>query len=161
MSMFVVMTLILFLTMQPVDQRQHLSMSFDKLMTNINQSLDSKNKDKFTIIWLDSRTNFATNKLWHLSRDNNNFMPAHVFAPLKKRWRKRIGNQLPMLWKSVANSSITLYRKWFTCSFLGWYHKLYWELEKKIENTEWLSSLYGFTEVGLEYCSFFFFSILF
>ena len=48
MSMFVVMTLILFLTMQPVDQRQLLSMCFDKLMTDINQSLDSKNRDKFT-----------------------------------------------------------------------------------------------------------------
>ena len=170
--MFVVMTFILFLTMQPVDQRQHLSMCFDKLMTNINQSLYSKNKDKFARIWPDSRTNSATNKLWHLSRNNNNFMPAggiHVFVLLifeqktkpKKRWRKRTGNQLPMLWKSVAHSLITLYRKWFTCSFLGWYHKSYWELEKKIENTEWLSSLYGFTEVGLEYCSFFLFSILF
>ena len=42
MSMFVVMSLILFLTMQPVDQRQHLSMCFDKIMTDINQSLDSK-----------------------------------------------------------------------------------------------------------------------
>ena len=27
-----------------------------------------------------------------------------------------------------------------------------------MENTEWLSSLYGFTEVGLEYCSFFIFN---
>ena len=45
MSMFVMMTLILFLTMQPIDQRQHLSMCFDKLMTDINQSLDSKNRD--------------------------------------------------------------------------------------------------------------------
>ena len=136
MSMFVVMTLILFLTMRPVDQRQHLSMCFDKLMTNINQSLDSKNRDKFTKIWLDSRTNSTTNKLWHLSGNNNNFMLVggiHVFAPLifeqkkkpKKRWKKRTENQLPMLWKNAVNSLITLYRKWFTCSFLKWYHKSY------------------------------------
>ncbi|XP_034692714.1 exportin-7-like isoform X1 [Vitis riparia] len=36
------------LASQPVDQRQLLSMCFDKLMTDINQSLDSKNRDKFT-----------------------------------------------------------------------------------------------------------------
>ena len=32
------------------DQRQHLSMCFDKLMTNINLNLDSKNRDKFARI---------------------------------------------------------------------------------------------------------------
>ncbi|XP_022765661.1 exportin-7-like isoform X4 [Durio zibethinus] len=36
------------LASQPVDQQQRLSVCFDKLMTNVNRSLDSKNRDKFT-----------------------------------------------------------------------------------------------------------------
>lgn len=33
---------------QAVDQHQRLSVCFDKLMTDVSRSLDSKNKDKFT-----------------------------------------------------------------------------------------------------------------
>ncbi|WRX12257.1 hypothetical protein QQP08_004744, partial [Theobroma cacao] len=33
---------------QPVDQHQRLSICFDKLMTDVTRSLDSKNRDKFT-----------------------------------------------------------------------------------------------------------------
>ncbi|XP_054783087.1 uncharacterized protein LOC129290362 isoform X1 [Prosopis cineraria] len=36
------------LASQPMDQRQRLSLCFDKLMTDVNRSLDSKNRDKFT-----------------------------------------------------------------------------------------------------------------
>ena len=111
--------------------------------------------------------NSATNKLWHLSHNNNNFMLArgiHVFVPLifeqktkpKKGWRKRIGNQLPMLWK-------VLQIPWLLCTgsdlhvaFSGGIINHTGNWKKKIENTEWLSGLYGFTEVGLEDCIFFF-----
>ena len=44
------------------------------------------------------------------------------------------------------------------CSFLGWYHKSYWESVENIENEECWPGLCGFTEVGLEDCSFFFFN---
>ncbi|XVF24570.1 hypothetical protein REPUB_Repub13aG0139400 [Reevesia pubescens] len=36
------------LASQPVDQHQRLSVCFDKLMTDVTRSLDSKNRDKFT-----------------------------------------------------------------------------------------------------------------
>ncbi|CBI40647.3 hypothetical protein AAG906_015204 [Vitis piasezkii] len=36
------------LASQPVDQHQRLSLCFDKLMADVNRSLDSKNRDKFT-----------------------------------------------------------------------------------------------------------------
>lgn len=36
------------LSSQPVDQHQRLSVCFDKLMADVNRSLDSKNRDKFT-----------------------------------------------------------------------------------------------------------------
>ncbi|KAJ4968827.1 hypothetical protein NE237_015528 [Protea cynaroides] len=36
------------LASQPMDQQQRLSLCFDKLMADVTQSLDSKNKDKFT-----------------------------------------------------------------------------------------------------------------
>ncbi|KAH9619691.1 hypothetical protein KSS87_015760 [Heliosperma pusillum] len=36
------------LASQPVDQHQRLSLCFDKLMTDVSRSLDSKNRDKFT-----------------------------------------------------------------------------------------------------------------
>ncbi|XVF41019.1 hypothetical protein PTKIN_Ptkin01aG0246900 [Pterospermum kingtungense] len=36
------------LASQPVDQHQRLSICFDKLMADVNRSLDSKNRDKFT-----------------------------------------------------------------------------------------------------------------
>ena len=104
--------------------------------------LGLKNRDKFNIMWLDSRTNSATNKLWQPSRNSNNFMPIegiHVFVTLiskqktkpRKERGERIGNQLPILWNCAANSLITLHKKWFMCSFLRWYHKSYWELEEK------------------------------
>lgn len=34
--------------LQPIGQHQRLSLSFDKLMTDVTNSLDSKNRDKFT-----------------------------------------------------------------------------------------------------------------
>uniref|UniRef100_A0A2P2M004 Exportin-7 isoform X1 n=3 Tax=Rhizophora mucronata TaxID=61149 RepID=A0A2P2M004_RHIMU len=36
------------LAAQPVDQHQRLSLCFDKLMADVNRSLDSRNRDKFT-----------------------------------------------------------------------------------------------------------------
>ncbi|KAL9235176.1 hypothetical protein vseg_009963 [Gypsophila vaccaria] len=36
------------LASQPVEQHQRLSLCFDKLMTDVSRSLDSKNRDKFT-----------------------------------------------------------------------------------------------------------------
>lgn len=36
------------LASQASDQRQRLSECFDKLMTDVGRSLDSKNRDKFT-----------------------------------------------------------------------------------------------------------------
>ncbi|CAI9102605.1 OLC1v1000900C2 [Oldenlandia corymbosa var. corymbosa] len=36
------------LSSQPAEQHQRLSQCFDKLMTDVNRSLDSKNRDKFT-----------------------------------------------------------------------------------------------------------------
>ncbi|XP_078427480.1 ARM repeat superfamily protein isoform X2 [Wolffia australiana] len=36
------------LSSQPPDQQQRLSQTFDKLMSDVNRSLDSKNRDKFT-----------------------------------------------------------------------------------------------------------------
>ncbi|KAG9454969.1 hypothetical protein H6P81_007873 [Aristolochia fimbriata] len=36
------------LASQPTDQQQRLSLCFDKLMADVNRSLDSKNRDKFT-----------------------------------------------------------------------------------------------------------------
>ncbi|XP_027114232.1 exportin-7 isoform X1 [Coffea eugenioides] len=36
------------LSSQPIDQHQRLSLCFDKLMVDVNRSLDSKNRDKFT-----------------------------------------------------------------------------------------------------------------
>ncbi|XP_068659491.1 uncharacterized protein [Aristolochia californica] len=36
------------LASQPADQQQRLSLCFDKLMADVNRSLDSKNRDKFT-----------------------------------------------------------------------------------------------------------------
>ena len=69
-----------------------------------------------------------------------------------------MGNQLPMLWK-------VLQIPWLLCTgsdlhvaFSGGIINHTGNWKKKIENTEWLSGLYGFTEVGLEYCSFFIFN---
>ncbi|KAI0531412.1 hypothetical protein KFK09_000967 [Dendrobium nobile] len=36
------------LASQPVDQQQRLAVCFDKLMADVNRSLDSRNRDKFT-----------------------------------------------------------------------------------------------------------------
>ncbi|THU47491.1 hypothetical protein C4D60_Mb09t16090 [Musa balbisiana] len=36
------------LASQPMDQQQHLSLCFEKLMADVTRSLDSKNRDKFT-----------------------------------------------------------------------------------------------------------------
>ncbi|KAJ0099277.1 hypothetical protein Patl1_21059 [Pistacia atlantica] len=36
------------LASQPMNQQQHLSLCFDKLMTDVTQSLDPKNRDKFS-----------------------------------------------------------------------------------------------------------------
>ncbi|EPS62850.1 hypothetical protein M569_11937 [Genlisea aurea] len=36
------------LSTQPVDQHQRLSSCFDRLMSDITRSLDSKNRDKFS-----------------------------------------------------------------------------------------------------------------
>ncbi|XP_027154878.1 exportin-7-like [Coffea eugenioides] len=36
------------LSSQPIDQHQRLSLCFDKLMVDVNRSLDSNNRNKFT-----------------------------------------------------------------------------------------------------------------
>ncbi|XP_074310718.1 uncharacterized protein LOC141646709 [Silene latifolia] len=46
------------LASQPVDQHQRLSLCFDKLMTDVSRSLDTKNRDKFTQNMTVFRTEF-------------------------------------------------------------------------------------------------------